>query len=196
MPKRDTSSKSPAESHFVGILKLVVLRDSSSYDGHFHISFFQFPIDIIVCGIAFHRGTKSKDDFLHTTFFDALHETFNLQIARTDAIHRTDNAAKYVIETTVLHRVLDSHHVLNVLDYADQTGVSRRIAADFASFIIADIVADLAIMHASTHLNQTLCQCLYPFLILTKQVKSQAKSRLAAYSRQTIDFHYGFLEKL
>ena len=196
MTKRYSSGEGSAEGHFVGVLQFIVLCDASGYDCHFDACLFEFAEDEVVGGVALHRGTEGKDDFLHPTPLDALHEALYLQIARTNAVHRTDDTAKHVIESAVLHRVLDSHHILNILDHTDLAGITIRIAANLAPLIIADIVADFTVAHTFPHVHKTLGQRFYPLLILPEQVKSQAKSRLAANARLAVDFHYGFLEKL
>ena len=172
------------------------MSNSSSYYSYLNACLFKLAEDVIVCRIAFHCWAEGKDDFLHPTLLDALHKALNLQIARTDAIHRTDNAAKDMIQAFVLQSILNCHYILNVLYHANKTGITIRIAANLTTVFITDIVANLTIMHTSTHLNKTLSQSLYSALILSKQVKSKSQSRLAAYSRQTVDFHYGFLKKL
>jgi hypothetical protein len=98
-----------------------------------------------------------------------------------------------MIQTSVLHRVLNGHYILDIFHHADKRAVSGWITTDFTSFIVAYVVADIAVMHPTTHFDQALGQRHYPTLILPKQMESQAKSRLAAYSRQSVDFHYGFL---
>ena len=194
LSKGDSSCEGAAQCYFVGILQFVVLCDASGNDCHLDIHVFELAIDVEIGGVALHRGTEGKDDLLHPTPTDALHKALYLQVARADAINGANDSAKDMIQPTVLHGILNSHHVLHVLHHTDDMAVARRIAAYLATLVVADIVADLAVVHPPTHVDKALCQRLNPALILPKQMQGKPQSRLAANARQAVYLCNGFLK--
>jgi uncharacterized membrane protein len=74
--------------------------------------------------------------------------------------------------------------------------VTIGIAAYLTTLLVADVVTNLTIVNPSAHIDKAFCQCIYPTLILPKQVQGKPQSSLAAYAWQPVDFHYSLLKKL
>ena len=84
-----------------------------------------------------------------------------------------------MIQTVVLARILDTHHVLDILDDTDGGSVTRGIAADGAHLGLADVVAHPAIADFATQLDDGLAKRHRLLLVLLEQVQHETQGRLA-----------------
>ena len=99
-----------------------------------------------------------------------------------------------MVESMILLRILNGHHVLNVLYYAHCRSVASRVAADGTSLLVTDVMADVTVHHLMLHSAQRLCQLVYIRRLLTQQVQHQSESCFTAYAWQFRELAYGFLQ--
>lgn len=194
--ERDTPDQSSAQGQFVSVLQLVVLCNASRYDGDINAEMLQFPIDKVVCCVALHRWAQSQYDLLHPSLLDALHEAIYLEIGRTYSIHRADGPPKNMVEASVLHGIFNGHDVLHILHHTDYGVIARRITANVAAITIADVVAHLAVVHATAHVQKAFRQRLHCAFLFTQQVQGKPKGCLTSDARQAMDFSHRLLKVL
>ena len=179
-----------AERHLVGVLQFVADGDAARDDRHTDGIGRELAVDEEVRRVALHRRAERQHHLAHLALRHTLHQTVDLQIGRTDAVDRRDDAAEDMIEATKLRRILDRHHVLHVLHHADRRAVARRIGADVAEVRVADVVARPAILHVATQGLKRRAESLGVLRLAAEQVKRKPQRRLPTYAgqrRQLVD---------
>lgn len=58
-------------------------------------------------GLAFDRGIRGDDHFLHPSSFDTLQQLFRTNVRRTDTVQRGQHPEQHVIQPTVSPCALD-----------------------------------------------------------------------------------------
>ena len=89
-----------------------------------------------------------------------------------------------MVEAAVLLCVLDGHHVLYVLNHADDALHTFGAGADGTQFFIADTMADTAIVDVCGEAADGLGELQHLFGRLLEQMQSKAQSRALPHARQ------------
>ena len=137
--------QSSAQSDFIGIFEVVANRDASCDGGYFDAEGLQLFVEVEIGGVALHSGGKRQDDLINWSgiaLLDASQQRFDVQVADADAVDRGDDATQNVIDAVVLLRVLDSHHLLYVLYYADNVMLAFGTAAYGTNLCVAHAMAN------------------------------------------------------
>ena len=96
-----------------------------------------------------------------------------------------------MVKTRKLLGILDSHHVLDILDDTNSGHVAMRVATDGAHVTVADVMAHAATLNFKLHLLDGMRQFLYILSILPQQVQHQSQGRLASHARQLCKLLHG-----
>ncbi len=80
--------------------------------------------------------------------------------------------------------VLDSHHILDILHNTDGGGIATRIGTDGARIGIADVVADMTVLHLLFQTVYGLGKLLDIGIILPKHPQHEAQGSLTADARK------------
>ena len=174
-----------AQGEFVGVLNLVAHTHAARQDGDLDIGVGgQTAEDVEIGGVTLHRGAEGQDDLLDAAGLDTLLEAVHLDVTGANAVHGRNQAAQDVVEPLVLVGVLDTHHVLDILDNTDGRGVARGVAADGTDLGLADVVAHAAVADFTAQLDNRLTEIDGFLLVLLEQVQHKAERRLAPDARQ------------
>lgn len=180
-----------AQSNLVSIFDFVAHRNPSGERGDLDVGKFgELAEDIEVGRISLHRRTQGQNHLVDGmsgragTLAHPLHQTIYLQLLRTDAVHRRNQTAQYMIETSELAGGLDHHHLLDILHHAYRRSIALHIGADRANLCIADIVANLAIFHLIAQTYQALPESDGPSRLLPQQMQHETQGGLTSNARQ------------
>jgi len=105
----------------------------------------RFPLDVRVGG---------EDDFLHLAVRESAEQLADAQLVRTDAVDRTDGAAKHVVLAAVFAGAFDGGHVLRLFDDTEHVLATPQVRADPAERRLGQVAAFLAEADPLTHLGQ------------------------------------------
>ena len=89
-----------------------------------------------------------------------------------------------MVESVVLLRVLHSHHVANVLDNAYRRAVAASVGAYRADVRVADIVANLAVLHLLAQTGHSSSESVDLLFGAAQQVEHKSQGCLATYAGQ------------
>ena len=95
-----------------------------------------------------------------------------------------------MVESVELLRILDSHHVLDILHHTDDRAVAARVATNGAGFAVADVVAHVAIADLLYQAPDGIGKLRHVVRILPQQVQHQSQGRLAPYAWQLGELLY------
>ena len=89
-----------------------------------------------------------------------------------------------MIEAVELLRILDGHHVLDILDDADHRAITTGIGADGACIRVADIMADMTVLDFLLQAADGFGKLLHLAILLTQEPEHEAQGGLAADARE------------
>lgn len=182
--ERSAIDNAAPQRHLIGILQFIAHRDTTGNDRELHIQLLQFAIDIEIRRVPLHRGTQGENDFVDTAFGNPFDQAFDLQVTGTDTIHRRNDSAQHMIQSTKLLRSFHCHHVPDVLHHTNHGRIALRIGADAASLCIRNIVTYLAILYLVLQRDNGIAERIHRRHILPKQMQHQPHRRLTPYSGQ------------
>ena len=176
--KGNTVEYAAAEGDFVGVFKVVAYGNATGNGGDFYASGLQLFVEVVGGGVAFHGGGERKDDLFDGCGYALLYtlqEGGDVEVADADAIDWGDDAAKHVVEATVLLCVFDGHDVLDVFHHADDALGAFGTGADGAGVAVADGVAYVAVVDVGSQFAYGVRQLHYFVGGLFEQVEGKAK---------------------
>jgi hypothetical protein len=136
------------DSKFIDILQLVAKTYASGDGGNLNIGEgLKTILKIEERGLALDRGRYSHDDLTYLARKKFVAQQVYLQVGRTYALHRRDNAAEDMIHAMILTCILDRHKVGNLLDNANRRAVTARIAAYRTERLIRKVITALAVAY-------------------------------------------------
>jgi hypothetical protein len=95
-------------------------------------------VNIKVSGIALGSGGQRKNYLFNWICFNAMEKFLQFQLSGTDAIHWGDNAAQNMIYAGKLVGVFNGNHIPDILNHANNVGVSLWVGANVANIIIGN----------------------------------------------------------
>ena len=85
-----------------------------------------------------------------------------------------------MVESVELLRILDSHHILNILNDADHQTITTGIGADGTGIRVADIMADMTLLDFLLKAADGVGKLLHLAVLLTQKPEHESQSGLAA----------------
>ena len=73
-----------------------------------------------------------------------------------------------MVKTRKLLGILDSHHVLDILDDTNGGRIAMRVATDGTYVAVADVMAHATALDLKFHLLDGMCQFLYVLSVLSQ----------------------------
>ena len=148
-----TVDNGTAEGEGIGIFEVVPEPEAAGESGDPGGQAGNLTIDIERCRLPFHVSAEREDHLrLSGGFPEPLHQGFDGQISRADAVDGGDDAAENMVDPVVLAGCLYAHHIPHALHNADGVVVSLGVAADAADLGISYHIAFLAGKHVE-HCN-------------------------------------------
>jgi hypothetical protein len=99
-----------------------------------------------------------------------------------------------MVQSVVLLRIFNRHHIADVFNHTDNRIVSCRVGTNPAGFGIRNIMANPAMLYFVPKLNQTVSKSAHFRSFLSKKVQNQAKRTFPADSRKLGKFVYSVLK--
>ena len=185
-----------AEGQFVGVFDFVAHAHASRQHRDFHIGVGgKTAEDVEVGGVALHCGTQRQYHLFHLARFHTLFKRFDLDVLRSDAVHRRDESAQHMIQAVVLMRVFDAHHIFHILHHTDGGGITQMVGADGANLGFADVVAHFAVLNFLPELDDGFAKLACVLLVLLQQMLHKAQRRFATDAREFGKFAHSIFQQ-
>ncbi len=94
----------------------------------------------------------------------------------------------------VLRRVLNAHHILDILYHTHRATVAAGVRANGACLGLADVVTHVAVANILAQLDETFSETSGHILWLLEQIEHKPESRFAPYSWQLRKLAHSVLE--
>src|SRR5216683_5267631 len=114
--ERPPALQRSADRHLVRILEISAHRKTARETRHANSVSRQQLRDVHRRCLALEIRIRRHDELIDPATADARHELRDLEVIRTDAVHRRDGAVEHVIATLVLTGALDREHIQGLLD--------------------------------------------------------------------------------
>ena len=86
-----------------------------------------------------------------------------------------------MVDTIILLRVLNSHHILYILHHTYRGTVAVTVGTDRTDISVADVVADTTMTDISTHMCNGIGKGFDIVLWLSQKMQHEAERRLAPH---------------
>ena len=139
--------QSRRQGAIVQIVQLAADRQAVRQTGHRHVKWGKTLRNIMGRGLTFDRRAHCQNDFFNFAFLEPMQKFINAQIGGPDPLQRRQRAAQHMIKSPEGSAALKRPKIGHILDHTDQCLIARRIAADFARILSAQIAADGAALH-------------------------------------------------
>src|SRR6476661_1018059 len=127
------------EGHLVGVLQVAPHGQTACQPGDAQSHRLDQTSEVRRRRLALQVGVGGEDQLGHRPVLQPHHQLAHPKVVRPDALDRRDRAAEHVVAPAELASLLDRHHVLGLLDDADDGEVPPRVAADTALVLLADV---------------------------------------------------------
>lgn len=91
--------------------------------------------------VAFDRGIGGEDNFVDLSVGETVEKLLDAERFGTDAVHRGEQAVKHVVTALVFVDPFHGRNVFRLGDDAEERAVAARVAANFAVFVLANVLA-------------------------------------------------------
>ena len=163
------------EGEFVGVLNFVAHTHTPRQHSDFHIGVWgELSEDVEIRGVAFHGGTERQNHLTHTAGFHAFFQRVNLNILRSDAIHRRNQSAQHMVEPMMLMRVFDAHHIFHIFHHTNGGAIACRVTANGAPWRFANVVAHFALLYFIAQADNGFAELACALGLLLQQVQHQS----------------------
>lgn len=97
-----------------------------------------------------------------------------MELVRTDAVHRADDAAEDMVEAAVGAAVFKGVDVAGFFDHTDLMGVAFAAFANWAQFFVGEVEASLAVVNAVAAVVDGTRETVTEFLRRLQEVVGEA----------------------
>src|SRR6185436_18040081 len=134
--------------------------------------------------LALDGGVGGEDDLAHGVAAEALEQSADLEILRTDAVERRQRALQHVIPAAKATRAIDRDQIAGLLDHANDLRRALAVRADRTRIGLGEPVAGLAEARLLLQRLQRVGEAVRQAAVGPQDVEGQARGGLLADPRK------------
>ncbi len=173
------------DCHLIDILQLIAKTQTACNSRNLHRWVgAQALEDLEERRFALDRCIERKNHLADLATCNIFEQQVDLQIRRSNALHRRDHTAQNVIDASILARILNRQHVGNLLHNADRRVIASLVSTYRTHIGIRQIVTQTAVANLRTKTVDTRRHILHTRHLHTQQVHRQAQRRTTTNTRE------------